>query len=61
MRKHFFDFEDVDFVYTISDNMAIDSGGNMMMRMGDNMALDLDSGDMHMISGWSKDEDDDDL
>ncbi len=61
MRKHFFDFEDGDFVYTISDNMAIESDGNMMMRMGDNMALDLDSGDMHMISGWSKDEDDDDL
>lgn len=40
MGKHFFDFEDGDFVHTISDNMAIDSDGNMMMRMSDNMAMD---------------------
>lgn len=33
MGKHFFDFEDGDFAFTVSDNMAIDSDGNMMMRM----------------------------
>ncbi len=38
MSKHFFDYDDSDFAYTVSDNMAIDSDGNMMMRMGDNMA-----------------------
>ena len=38
MSKHFFDYDDGDFAYTVSDNMAIDSDGNMMMRMGDNMA-----------------------
>lgn len=37
MGKHFFDFEDGDFAFTVSDNMAMDSDGNMMMRMGDNM------------------------
>ena len=26
MGKHFFDYDDGDFAYTISDNMAIDSG-----------------------------------
>lgn len=60
MRKHFFDFEDGDFVHTISDNMAIDSDGNMMMRMSDNMAMDLDSGDIHIISSWSNDDEDED-
>ena len=35
MSKHFFDYDDGDFAYTVSDNMAIDSDGNMMMRMGD--------------------------
>lgn len=44
---------------TVSDNMAIDSDGNMMMRMGDNMALDMDSGELHIISSW-EDEDEDD-
>ena len=52
MGKHFFDFEDGDFAFTVSDNMAIDSDGNMMMRMGDNMA-------MHIISSWDRDEGDD--
>ena len=60
MSKHFFDFEDGDFVHTISDNMAIDSDGNMMMRMSDNMAMDLDSGDIHIISSWSNDDEDED-
>jgi len=37
--------------------MAIDSDGNVMMRMGDNMAVDMDSGELHIISSWD-DEDD---
>lgn len=58
MGKNFFDYDDGDFVYTISDNMAIDSDGDMLMRMGNNMAMDMETGDIHFISGWS-DEDDD--
>lgn len=38
--------------------MAMDSDGNFMMRMGDNMAMDMDSGDIHFISGWSDDDED---
>ena len=59
MGKKFFDYDDGDFAYSISDNMAIGSGGNLLMRMGDNMAMDMDSGELHIISGWSNDEDDD--
>ena len=43
MGKHFFDYEDGDFACSISDNMA----------------MDMDSGELHIISGWSNDEDDD--
>ena len=43
MSKHFFDYDDGDFVYTVSDNMA----------------MDMDSGELHIISSWD-DEDDDD-
>lgn len=59
MGKPFFDYEDGDFTYSISDNMAIDSDGNLLMRMGDNIAMNMDSGEQHIISGWSNDEDDD--
>ena len=43
MNKCFFDYEDGDFAHSISDNMA----------------MDMDSGELHIISGWSNDEDDD--
>ena len=52
-----YDFDDGDFAYAISDNMAIDSDGGFMMRMSDSMAMDMDSGELHFISGWD-DEDD---
>lgn len=58
--KHFFDFEDGDFGFAISDNMAMDSDCNMMMRMSDNMAMDFNSGDIHIISSWSNDDKDED-
>ncbi len=58
MNRNFFDYDDEDFAYTISDNMAIDSDGDLLMRMGDNMALDMVTGDLHFISVWSVDEDD---
>ena len=59
MSKHFFDYNNGDYVHSVSDNMAMDSDGNMMMRMGNNMAMDMDSGDIHFISSWSADEEDD--
>ena len=42
MGKHFFDYDDGNFAHTISGNMAIDSDGDLLMRMGDNMAMDMD-------------------
>lgn len=59
MSKHFFDYNDGDYVHSVSDNMAMDSDRNMMMRMGNNMAMDMDSGDIHFIASWSADEEDD--
>lgn len=58
MCKHFFDYDGCDFAYSISDNMAIDSDGNLLMRMGNHMAMDMNSGELHITSGWPKDEDD---
>lgn len=57
MSRNFFDYDDGDFAYTISNNMAIDSDGDLLMRRGDNMAMNMVSGDLHFISGWSDDDD----
>ncbi|MCM1064438.1 MAG: hypothetical protein NC420_08200 [Eubacterium sp.] len=58
MGKHFFDYENGEFVHAISGNMAIDSDGDMLMRMGDNMAMDMETGNLHFISGWFNDDED---
>ena len=59
MRKTLFDLEDGDFIYKVSDHMAMDSDGNRMMRVSDNMAMELDSGELHFTSSWRDDEEDD--
>lgn len=56
--KQFFDFDDGDFAFAISDNMAMGYDGNMMMRLGDNLTMDMDSGNLHLISSWDSDQDD---
>ena len=38
--------------------MGLDSDGNIMMRMSDNMAMDMDSGELHFVSSWDEDKDD---
>lgn len=54
-----FDYDDGEYLHTTSDRMAIDSDGNMHMRMGDNMAMDMDSGELHITSRWHDDDGDD--
>ena len=55
----FFDVFKGKFGFEMSDNLGMDSDGNMMMRVGDNMAMDMESGEMHMVSGWDDDYDND--
>ncbi len=52
-----FDLDDDDFVFPLSNDMAMNSNGDLMIRLGDNMALDLESGDLHMVMGWDDEED----
>ncbi|MBQ7828596.1 MAG: hypothetical protein IJ386_10080 [Clostridia bacterium] len=54
--SRFFDYDDGDFVHSTSGNMAVDSDGDLMLRMSDSLAMDMDSGELHIISGWD-DED----
>ena len=52
-----FDLDDDGFVFPLSNDMAMNSNGDLMIRLGDNMALDLESGDLHMVMGWDDEED----
>ena len=42
MWKSFFDYEDGDFLHTLSDGMA----------------MDMDSGNIHIVSSWPSDDED---
>ena len=59
MKNPIWDIDDGDFLFRTSGNMAINSNGHMMMRMSDNMAMDMDSGDIHIVLSWSRDQSDD--
>ena len=50
----FFDIFKGKFGFKMSDDMGMDSDGNMMMRVGDNMAMDMDSGEL-FHSSWDDD------
>lgn len=51
-----FDMEDGDFLVKMSNDMLMDSEGNLMQIVGDNMTLDLDSGELHFTSGSTRDQ-----
>lgn len=53
----FFDYNDDDFGYQLSNDIGMDSEGNLMMKSGDNMAINLSTGELHIVSGWDNDED----
>ncbi|MBQ7246802.1 MAG: hypothetical protein IJS22_01730 [Lachnospiraceae bacterium] len=62
MFNPYFDLETGEIGLSISDKMLMDSDGDLLMKMSDNMALDLDSGDIHFVSsfGSSRSGDDED-
>ena len=59
MSGSIFDYDDGDFIYQTSDYMGIDSDGDLCIRIGDNMAVDMENGELHIISGWRNDDEDD--
>ena len=58
MKGPIYDYENGDYIFGTSEDMGISSDGHMMMSMSDNMAMDMDTGEMHMVSGWDDDDDD---
>lgn len=57
MSKNYFDYDSGEIGFVMDDNMAMSSDGHMMMRLDDNAVMDMDSGEVHFISGWSDDDD----
>ena len=59
MNEFIYDFEDGKFALKVSDNMAMGPDGKMKIRLAEHMAMDMESGDIHFVSGWSSFDSDD--
>ena len=59
MPRQIFDYDSGEFINPISDDMGIDSDGNFHIRIGDNMSMNLETGDLHVISGWDDENNED--
>ena len=46
-----FDLNDGDLIFGSGDT-RFDSDGHMMHSMGGGMAMDMETGDLHIVSGW---------
>lgn len=60
MSDPIFDLDNWKPMFKISKDMAVDSDGNFSILMGENMAMDMDSGEMHFTTSWGLDNDFDD-
>ena len=58
-RTNRFDYNDGDFIFSSSGNIGFDTDGHMMMRMSDHMSMDMEDGEIHFVSSWPSDDDDD--
>ena len=57
-RKHFFDYDIVDFVYANDmGNTMFSDDGHFLSKMGNNMVMDMDTGDIHLTSSLDSDVD----
>lgn len=56
MKKPIRDLESGELLFNCSDNFAFDSDGTMFMRISENSAMDMDSGELHFVSSWQEDE-----
>lgn len=58
MFNSIFDYDNGHFISQTSGTMGIDSDGNLHVRMGDNMSMDMYTGELHHNSGWKNDNED---
>ena len=51
-----FNFTKSEFLFDSGD-MAMDTEGHIYVRVSDDSAMDLESGELNFTSGWDNDED----
>lgn len=54
-----FNFTKSESIFDLDDDTAMDTDGNLYVRVSDDCAMDLESGELNFTSGWDNDEQDD--
>ena len=54
-----FNFTKSEFLFDSGDDMAMDTEGHIYVRVSEDCAMDLESGELNFTSGWDNDEQDD--
>ena len=57
MYSSIFDYDDGSFINLASDSMGFGADGEVYLQMDDHMAVDLDSGELHVTSEWTYEDD----
>ena len=52
-----FNFTKSKFLFDSDDDTAMDTDGNLYVRVSDDCAMDLESGELDFTSGWDSYED----
>lgn len=52
-----YDYNDNDFITPFNNKVGVDSKGNLMRRLDEYVALDMESGKRHYTSPWIEDDD----
>lgn len=55
-----FNFTKSEVLFDSDDDMAMDTEGHIYVRVSDDCAMDLESGELHFTSDWDNDEDEQD-
>lgn len=60
MGGAFLDLESGELGFSMGDDTLMSSDGNLMSWVSDSSALDLETGELHLIASFGFDDDDDD-
>lgn len=52
MSKWFLIYNSDDIGFAMSDSLGLSFDGDMLMRICDNVVMNMDTGDLELISGW---------
>ena len=55
-----FNFTKSEVLFDSDDDMAMDTEGNLYVRVSDDCAMSLESGELNFTSGWDSYEDEQD-